>query len=76
MLPCYDLATKHWEHVVQAVWSACFLGAAKRRLAWKTAEMQPQVQSHAVFAERFCVIQHEFQVGFRDVHGGHGLGCN
>ncbi len=53
-----------------------FFGAAKRRLVWKTAETQPQGQTHAVFVERLCAIQHEFQVGFRDVHGGHWQGCN
>lgn len=52
---CYNLATKHWEHAVHAVWRAVmdmfalFSGAAERQLVWKSAWMQLQGQTHAGF---------------------------
>lgn len=59
-----QLGYKHWEHRVQAVCRAvmymfglCF-GTVKRWLIWKTAEMQLEGQTHAVFcffAEGLCV---------------------
>lgn len=57
-IPCYNLATKHGEHAVHAVWRAVmdmfalFFRAAERRLVWKTPRMQLQDQTHAAFG--FC----------------------